>query len=136
MCKAFMVLFFLLAIAMIITVIYLIIALFRNTWVCKQQIRIIDAICAHHMSCIIKKEKAVVNYTDMERYEATFNRFWDWGCTRILPKRKFAIIKPYIDAPKCFCNTVAVVKMGDNRNCDNCKFADMCLTQKGNDKHA
>ena len=136
MLEAFMTLFFLLAAAMIITTIALIIALFRNNWAYKQQIRVINAICAHQMYCQITEKKSVVTYTDMETYEATYRRFWDWGCTRILPKEKFAIIKPYLDAPKCFCNTVAVVKIGDKRNCNNCKFADKCLTKKGNGKHA
>ena len=37
-----------------------------------------------------------VDYTDMESYEKTFNRLYDWGYTRILPKDKFEIIKPFI----------------------------------------
>lgn len=34
--------------------------------------------------------------SDMEPYEKTVCRLWDWGYTRILPKEKFEIIKPYI----------------------------------------
>lgn len=29
--------------------------------------------------------------------EVTFYRWWDWGYTRILPKDKFEIIKPYLE---------------------------------------
>jgi hypothetical protein len=38
-----------------------------------------------------------VDYSDMEPYEKTLNRFYDWGYTRILPKDKFEIIKPLIE---------------------------------------
>ena len=38
-----------------------------------------------------------VDYCDMESYEKTLNRFYDWGYTRILPKDKFEIIKPFIE---------------------------------------
>ena len=37
-----------------------------------------------------------VEYRDVEDYMKTFWRFWDWGYTRIIPKDKFEIIKPYI----------------------------------------
>ena len=37
-----------------------------------------------------------VNYYDMEPYEKTLFRFWDWGYENILPKDKFEIIKSYI----------------------------------------
>lgn len=37
-----------------------------------------------------------VKYKDMKDYMKTFWSFWDWGYTRILPKDKFEIIKPYI----------------------------------------
>ena len=39
----------------------------------------------------------LVEYRDMEDYNKTFWRFWDLGYTRILPKDKFEIIKPYIE---------------------------------------
>jgi hypothetical protein len=134
--SAFITLTLLFAILIIVSIIVGIIALLRNSYICKQQYRIIDAIKAYQMHCLVQKEKPVVNYTNMEPYEQTFNRFWDWGCTRILPKRKFAIIKQYLDAPKCFCDTIAIVKMGDKRKCATCKFANKCLTKKGNDNNA
>lgn len=37
-----------------------------------------------------------VKYEDMEDFEVTFKRFWDWGYTRILSPEKFELIKPYI----------------------------------------
>lgn len=37
-----------------------------------------------------------VSWDDKESYERTLFRFWDWGCTRILPPEKYEIIKPYL----------------------------------------
>jgi hypothetical protein len=43
-----------------------------------------------------KIDSYLVDYDDMESYEKTMWRLWDWGYTRILPKDKFEIIKKYI----------------------------------------
>ena len=37
-----------------------------------------------------------VKYEDMEDFDDTKKRLWDWGYTRILPPEKFELIKPYI----------------------------------------
>lgn len=37
-----------------------------------------------------------VGYNDMEAYEKTLFRFWDWSDKHILSKDKFAIIEPYL----------------------------------------
>lgn len=37
-----------------------------------------------------------VEYEDIEEYEKTLFRFWDWSDKRILPKEKYEIIKPYL----------------------------------------
>lgn len=37
-----------------------------------------------------------VDYEDIEHYNKTFMRMWDWGYTRILPPEKFKIIEPFI----------------------------------------
>lgn len=49
------------------------------------------------MCVLIMKKKNDVDYDDMENYVVTLWRLWDWGYTRILPKDKFEIIKPYIE---------------------------------------
>jgi hypothetical protein len=36
-----------------------------------------------------------VEFADMETYDKTYKRFWDWGYKRILPPDKYEIIKPY-----------------------------------------
>ena len=33
---------------------------------------------------------------DMEEYDQTFKRWWDWGYTRILPPAKYELVKPHI----------------------------------------
>ena len=37
-----------------------------------------------------------VTFDDMEEWDTTQKRFWDWGYTRILPPEKFELIKPFI----------------------------------------
>ena len=38
-----------------------------------------------------------VDYDDMESYDRTLWRLWDWGYKRILLRDKYIYIKPYID---------------------------------------
>lgn len=52
------------------------------------------AIHDYHMDMKITNWQ--VNYADIESYNATLFRIWDWGYTNILPEEKFEIIKPYI----------------------------------------
>ena len=47
-----------------------------------------------------KYDEAQVNMDDMESYDKTLWRLWDWEYKRILPPEKFEIIKPYIDVIK------------------------------------
>lgn len=37
-----------------------------------------------------------VDYTDIEPYEKTLCRLWDWSNKRILPNEKYEIIKKYL----------------------------------------
>lgn len=60
---------------------------------------IIEAIYQYKIHCIEKRmfsEMDSIRYSDMEKVGRTLLRFWDWGYTRILPKDKFEMIKPYI----------------------------------------
>lgn len=43
----------------------------------------------------VPKDQAV-DYDDMESIDSTIFRFWDFGCTRILPKEKYELVKPFI----------------------------------------
>lgn len=40
--------------------------------------------------------KAIEYMHSMKQYEVTLFRLWDWGCTRIVPKDVYEVIKPYI----------------------------------------
>ena len=58
---------------------------------------IIDAIKEYHLYCIKHNLERKVDYSDMETYDDTFKRFWDFGFTRILPEEKFDVVKWYIN---------------------------------------
>lgn len=70
----------------------------RNTF--KNHCIIVNAIHNYQMYLIknhLYNDINKVDFNDMEEYEKTLNRFWDWGYTRILPKEKFELIKSYIN---------------------------------------
>ena len=80
-------------------------ALIKNEITCKNQAIIANAICDYyyHMITTDPEYKYDANdslYDYMEDYDKTFNRFWDWGYTHILPYDKFELIKPYIKGGK------------------------------------
>lgn len=37
-----------------------------------------------------------IDYDDIEPYDDTLYRWWDWGYENILPSDKFEVVKPYI----------------------------------------
>lgn len=57
---------------------------------------IIDAIYYYTRDALTNQTEIKVGYDDMESFEETDNRLWDWGYTRILPPEKFELVKPYI----------------------------------------
>lgn len=70
----------------------------HNTFDQREIIR--EAIYHYAITCIEFFEKPKVAYSDMESYERTLLRLYDFGYTRILPSEKFEIIKPYIKERK------------------------------------
>ena len=86
-------------IAMIVTILilgYIDIRKIDRTGDCRAVI--IEAIYKYRCECIDAVDtREIVDYDDMESFEATLSRFWDWGYTRILPKDKYELIKPYIE---------------------------------------
>ena len=68
----------------------------RNAAVYRNRTIIINAILDYRLKCVDLDISPRVDYSDMELYRETFNRFWDFGYARILSPRKFRIIKPYI----------------------------------------
>ena len=71
----------------------------KNETTFRARTRITDAIFKYHMHCIVSNNyegARLVAFEDMESYDATMYRIWDWGYTRILPPEKFELIKPFI----------------------------------------
>lgn len=83
----------------IVALLFCVIAIVKNmnTFYCHNEIG--KAIYKYKIACIKGcnwDALHLVEYIDMEDYDKTFLRFWDWGYTRILPQDKFEIIKPHI----------------------------------------
>lgn len=68
----------------------------KNEVTYKHHDKLDKAIYRYKMVCICNRTKYFVDHDDMENYNRTLYRFWDWGYTRIIPKEKFEIIKMYI----------------------------------------
>ena len=83
-------------IILFILMVFLIILAFKNENTFNNHCMILNAIYMYRTDCIRKWIELSVDYDDKENYIKTVFRFWDWGYTRILPKDKFEIIKPYI----------------------------------------
>lgn len=81
-----------------LVVILSILALVKNDVTYRNHKMIGDAIYAYNMRMILdgRSEEIQVGYDDIESYDETYLRFWDWGPTRILSPEKYEIIKPYI----------------------------------------
>ena len=83
----------------VVSLIFCVIALAKNmnTFNCHEKIG--KAIYDYKTACInvhAWDDLHSIEYKDMEDYNKSFWRLWDWGYTRILSKDKFEIIKPYI----------------------------------------
>ena len=73
-----------------------IVILIKNEITCRRRLDIADAIFRYQIDCFYNNVCELVNYEDMESYDNTLYRLWDWSNKRILPKEKFEIIKPYM----------------------------------------
>lgn len=65
-----------------------------NTY--KNRMIIINAVYEYIIFCHKNNIVPSVDYEDMESYDATDRRFWDWGYTKILPEDKYELVKPFI----------------------------------------
>ena len=74
--------------------------LIKSEVTCKNHLIINYAIYLYSIDSIDKSFECEVDWDDMEGYEKTLWRLWDWGYTRILSPEKFEIIKPYIEKAK------------------------------------
>lgn len=82
--------------ALVCFAMFLLVMLVKNEVTYRQQIRICDAIYRYSMVCARSGVKREVEFEDIEPYNSTLFRLWDWGYTRILPPDKFEIIKDYV----------------------------------------
>lgn len=87
-----------LIIAFLLVAILGLILLLKNENTYKQHKIILQAIYNYRIDLHSKgiHYEIRVNYDDMESYNKTFYRLWDWGYKNILPPDKFELIKPYI----------------------------------------
>lgn len=79
-------------------VIWCIISIIKCNFTSKNHMIILDAIYDYTVHLIHEGQydQIKVTFNDMETFDATQKRFWDWGYTRILPPEKFELIKPFI----------------------------------------
>ena len=63
----------------------------------KNHRKVIKAIRGYHAVCRSTGQKPMVDYDDMEEFDKTEKRVFDWGCKNILPKEKFELIKPFLE---------------------------------------
>lgn len=84
----------------IILLLFMMCAAFKNVQTFLTHRKILDAIYLYRCHCIRKDVEPMVRFEDMESYDSTLFRFWDWGYKRILPPEKYEIIKPFINIKK------------------------------------
>lgn len=72
--------------------------LYKNAKTYKNTIKITNAIHAYHKFMISARNYDYkVDYDDMEDYDSTLWRLWDFGHKNILPKEKFRAIGPFME---------------------------------------
>ncbi len=77
---------------------FLVFIFIKNLNTCKQHGKISDAIHKYNICCIrTRLYDNMVDYSEMEHYDQTLFRLWDWGYKRILPPEKFELVKPFIE---------------------------------------
>jgi hypothetical protein len=88
-------------IVLITTILYIFMMIVRCLVTYRNHDIIIDAMYAYHVDAIKRgKCEYEVNWSDIEEFDDTFRRLWDWGYKNILPKEKYEIIKDYIKSKK------------------------------------
>ena len=86
-------------ISALIAITGLVFYMFRCIFATKQYFKIIDAIYRYNHDLLVEYDSGdpdLIEYDEMEDLDKTIIRFWDWGCTRILPKERYELVKRYI----------------------------------------
>lgn len=94
------VLLFILPLFILIPVIFGIVCDIRNNMTYRNQMIILNAIYLYKEDCIRNGQPlydCMVDYSDMEDYNQTYNSWFDWGYTKILPSDKYILVEPYIE---------------------------------------
>ena len=81
---------------LILALVMCLVMLVKNEVTLRHHLRLNSAIYTRHIWHIQHGLPLDVDYDDMESYEKTLFRLWDWGYTRILPPDKFELIKPFL----------------------------------------
>ena len=84
----------------VLGILFSVVMLIKNYVTYKNRSIIEIAIFQYRIDMIDNNKAAEVDYDDMESYDKTLWRIYDWGLTNILPVDKIKIIKPYIDEIK------------------------------------
>lgn len=82
--------------ASFIALLFLAVLMMKNDVTLDKRIKIIYAIRDYQVRCLYDGTSEEVDWSDMESYDNTLWRLWDWGYTRILPKEKYKIVEPFI----------------------------------------
>lgn len=81
-----------------VIIVLLIVALVKNEVTYRNRLKILNAIFLYDLDQI---DLGICDFPDlvseMESYDKTLWRWWDWGYTRILPERYFLLIEPFIE---------------------------------------
>ena len=77
-----------------------VLVIIKNEVTYRDHTKIANAIARYRLSRIKMGWVCLVDFDDMESYDDTLTRWWDWGYTRILPPHLYAIIEPYIRKEK------------------------------------
>lgn len=88
--------YFLAILSSVIVVLFLPIAFIRNEVAYQNRSKILDAIYLYQLDLLDTGKVSQVDYEDMESYDRTVFRIFDFGCRHILPEEKFALIEPYL----------------------------------------
>ena len=84
------------AIIIMIVCIVAMLLLFKNIATFSNAEKILNAIFIYELDCSDKNCEPLVTPDDMESYDKTLFRLWDWEYKHIIPKDKFEIIKKFV----------------------------------------
>lgn len=77
---------------------FLFFMLYKNEVTCRNQLIITGAIYKYRLYVLEQGSHIfLVGYSDMESYDRTLWRIWDFGYKNILPRHLYEIVEPFIE---------------------------------------